>query len=110
VNILSYLFSFWPIDFGRASQVHFRSEAERFAQCRVRMDRVGDIASRAAHFDGDHRFGNELARAGADDTTTEHTVRCRIDDPTRQTVGSAVCDRPTAGLPGVNGGHDIAAR
>ena len=75
------------------------AKRQRFAERRVRVDRFGDVADRAAHFDRDDRFGDQLAGAGADDAAAEHALGRRVDEPLGQAVGAAVGDRAAAGLP-----------
>ena len=43
----------------------------------MRVDRFGDVAGRAAHFDRQHGFGDQLACPGADDANAEHAFRIR---------------------------------
>ena len=85
------------------------AKATRFAERRMRVDRLGHVADRAAHLDGHDRFGDQLARAGADDAAAQHAVGRRIDEPLGQPVGAADGDRPAAGLPRILRDRDVAA-
>ena len=49
----------------------FRGFHERLGQRRVRMDAERDVARERGHLDCDDAFGDQLARAGADDADAE---------------------------------------
>src|SRR5690606_29626682 len=76
------------VDFGGIAQLGFGAEADRFAERRVRVDRLGEIAGGAAHFDGEDCFGDQLAGAGADDAAAEDALGRRVDDQLRQSVSA----------------------
>ena len=74
------------------------------------MNRVGNVVDLAAHFDCQHRFGDQLAGARADDTTADNSVRLRINEPLGQTIGGADRLGPPAGRPWIDFDVDLAAR
>ena len=68
------LFALRSIDFGRRAEINLAGKGQGFAERRVGVDRVGDVADRAAHFDRDDGFGDQLAGADADDAAAEDAV------------------------------------
>ncbi len=63
------------------------------------MNRIGQIARRGAHLDGEHAFADQLAGAGADDAHAQYPFGFRFDDQFRQTVGPVQRQSPARGAP-----------
>ena len=76
----------------------------------MRVNRLHQVASRAAHLDGQHPLRDQFARARADDANTKHRVGLRIDQYFRQAVGPSQGVGPAAGNPGVPADFDGLAR
>ena len=66
------------------------------------MDRFGQVADLAAHFDGQYGFGDQFAGARADHAAAEQTFGFGVDQPLGQALGAPQCLGPPAGRPGVD--------
>src|SRR5436190_22957136 len=53
---------------------HFRRHADRFAQCRMRVDGLADVDRIASHLHGEADLADQVARMGADDAAAEQAV------------------------------------
>src|SRR5271169_469220 len=73
------------------------------------MDGHADVGRERAHFDGQHAFGNQLARARAHDTDTEYAFRLRIDEQLGETFGPVAGDGASRGGPRKLGNGDLAS-
>ena len=54
------LFSFWSVDFGCRTQVHFAGKGDCFAKRGMGVDRFGNVSHGAAHFDCHYGLGNQF--------------------------------------------------
>src|SRR5258708_35689150 len=72
------------------------------------MDRHANIGREGAHFDGQHTFRDQFARARAHDTDTEHAFRLRIYEQLGETVGPVERDGTTRSGPRELGDGDLA--
>ncbi len=59
----------------------FGGEADRFAERRMGVDRLGEVAGGAAHFDGEDGFGNQFAGVAPTMPQPRIAVGRRVDDP-----------------------------
>jgi hypothetical protein len=70
---------------------------DRFRERRVGVDAFGEIANGRAHLDCDHAFGNEFARAVADDPTpSTRSVSASTMSLVSPSVRSKLIARPEA--------------
>src|SRR5216684_9052736 len=102
------LLPLWTIDVGGLSVKYLRRFHHRLRQRWVRMDGHANIGRERAHFDGQHAFGDQFARARAHDADTEHAFRLRIDEQLGQAIGPVERDGATRSGPWKLGDGDLA--
>ena len=73
------------------------------------VDRGGHVFRHGAHFDCQHAFGDQFARAGAADADTEDAARLRIQHQFRQAVVAAQRRGSSRCGPGKSGDRHVLA-
>ena len=72
---------------------------QRLGEGRVRVDAEGKVLRGRAHLDGQHAFGDEFARAVADDAHAQHALSSGVNDELRETVRAVKGQRAAARAP-----------
>ena len=72
------------------------------------MDRFHNIAGGSAHFDGQDRFGDQVAGGITHYAAAENALAQGIDDPFRQALGPTDGLGAAAGAPGEKGRRNRA--
>ena len=77
-----------PIHVRGLADESFSGLHDRFAERRMRMDAVGEVAGDGGGLDGEHSFGDQLTRANSDDANAENAFGFVFDDQLREPFGS----------------------
>ena len=72
---------------------------QRLGEGRVRVDAEGKILRGRAHLDGEHAFGNEFARAVADDAHAQHAFGGGVNDELGHAVSAVKGECTSARAP-----------
>src|SRR5690606_8426169 len=95
--------AFGLIDLSGRAEEDLGGIGESFAQRRMRMDRLADVAHFAAHFDRQDCLSDQLASTGADDAATKHALGFGLDEPLRKPFGTPQRLGTAASRPRING-------
>lgn len=99
-----FLLRFRVRQVGDAAFEHFGCQANGLVQSRVSVDSQRDVFSITAHLDRQTDFAQQLAAVGADNRTTDNTVRFFVENQLGHTVCAVRSDSTARCSPREGGG------